>query len=63
MKITNIFKKEKTNTLASKVEALGKDQLSRVVGGTDDAPVTPEPQEGKLKGKIVKSGDTGMLNN
>lgn len=61
MKITNIFKKEEKNVVAANIQTLGKEQLSKVIGGTDDTPVTPEPQEGKLKGKIVKSGDTGML--
>ena len=46
MKLFNLFKKEtKTNT--SKIEALNKKQLQKVVGGVDETIPTPEPDDSR----------------
>jgi hypothetical protein len=68
MKLSNIFKNENLTNVKSKVEKLEKNQLNTVVGGAEAAtdpivsPLDPgDIQDGKTRGKIIKSGDSGTL--
>lgn len=40
MKLSNIFKKEAKNSTKSNVQKLEKNQLEKVIGGTDDTTTT-----------------------
>lgn len=51
MKALNIFKKEAKTTTASKIQSLDKNQLSKVIGGTDSITTTDATESAELKEK------------